>query len=1069
MLARGTLRNRYDRRQNFATRKPIGGTVPAIMSQALFSWIQVSDLHFGHGDAEYGWDQKLVLEQLKQDLPKLRDIGAPHPDAIFVTGDIAFSGAGRSADEYVLAKEWFDSVAKATNLEPKDIYLVPGNHDVNRAKDSGRVFRSLLADLRAQQDTREGRIDTALSNEGDKKLLAERMQSYLEFATKFGPFCDEQTLPPAHERLYWRKIIEARQGLRVRVVGLNTALVSADEKDEGKLQLGLAQVHAAVGETVGKDELVVILTHHPLRPWLFDGKKAEQALQSKAHVHIFGHVHEADLQSVRHGSSKTFIRMIAGAAHAEREAQGVPARHGYNVAAVMRREDGSLELRIWPRRWAEKKYEFRADMDLLEDGETSIAHPLPTVLSTPEPTPMMTNMTIPGNSEWLMGRFSAIWSGRNVFNSQLIFDISGSAGKVNLVLNKAQKYYVGRTTLRADEKTKNDGVLPSQRVSRDAALIELIEGRWWIEKTSKTSKLLVNTTIVDYGERHPLVHGTLVVVGDVVGEFRDSRYSELVAMSAVDPQTGLLSGDGIKCEVGLALSKNRTPLLLALHFGSDNVKAACSAARILHETLPLAPVGRIDSTVAILIENGSRVVDYLKLVRTLDGSSGLVAGYWKIEGQSTEAGARVDAAIGGLARIATADGFDKDAPIDLARYALQEASIEEVAEFARKERLTGGGMGLLLLDEFDHHGELGPAARTALELELREFVGGLLLANDRISRAGHGALALATHQPLTETLRKIVSGWRDKGPVLMGKVELPRSLRVLELDDSAARQLAANAAAFVNEMGKGPDAPGLPAPIAYWLDAAHVATSKLERGSALVKTVEATWRLLGCILVSAFWSMRKKKPLPRSSTETPWSHWSDVTIGAADALQSENDRVGELAKAVVYAWQSEKGALRLATKHAATLSKLLVARTDPEALNRETVSLELALHEVSAALRSLRSWSLAAVREARATDALGNVKHIHYIDFTGPHLTGISRRRTVMDINIAEFVYWVRWAEGVAIPLVPLIRYEKLPDSNVEALLFVENVPTEPGFYEYSNMLGNDKSKLEVHERQLAR
>jgi hypothetical protein len=74
-----------------------------------------------------------------------------------------------------------------------------------------------------------------------------------------------------------------------------------------------------------------------------------------------------------------------------------------------------------------------------------------------------------------------------------------------------------------------------------------------------------------------------------------------------------------------------------------------------------------------------------------------------------------------------------------------------------------------------------------------------------------------------------------------------------------------------------------------------------------------------------------------------------------------------------------------------------------------------------------------------------------------------------VDMSIAEFVYLVRWAEGVAIPLVPLVRYEKMPDSNVEALVFVDMIPTESGFYEYTSMLSSDRAKLEVTERQLAR
>ena len=36
-------------------------------ADVLFAWLQVSDIHAGHGDAAHGWDQKLVLETLRED------------------------------------------------------------------------------------------------------------------------------------------------------------------------------------------------------------------------------------------------------------------------------------------------------------------------------------------------------------------------------------------------------------------------------------------------------------------------------------------------------------------------------------------------------------------------------------------------------------------------------------------------------------------------------------------------------------------------------------------------------------------------------------------------------------------------------------------------------------------------------------------------------------------------------------------------------------------------------------------------------------------------------------------
>ena len=68
--------------------------------QPLFSWIHLSDIHIGHGGVTHVEDQKLVLDALRRDVERMRENGAPQPDAIFVTGDIAFSGACLGQDEY---------------------------------------------------------------------------------------------------------------------------------------------------------------------------------------------------------------------------------------------------------------------------------------------------------------------------------------------------------------------------------------------------------------------------------------------------------------------------------------------------------------------------------------------------------------------------------------------------------------------------------------------------------------------------------------------------------------------------------------------------------------------------------------------------------------------------------------------------------------------------------------------------------------------------------------------------------------------------------------------------------
>src|SRR3569832_1580209 len=140
--------------------------------ETLFGWVHVSDIHFGHGDASHGWDQRLVLAALRRDIKAIS--ASTRVDARFVTGDIACSGAGRSADEYDRAREWLIEAGKAAGVDPDHIFLVPGNHDVNRASDDRDPATGDL--VKALRDrTAPGRsIDEALKKDDQRRLLAGR-------------------------------------------------------------------------------------------------------------------------------------------------------------------------------------------------------------------------------------------------------------------------------------------------------------------------------------------------------------------------------------------------------------------------------------------------------------------------------------------------------------------------------------------------------------------------------------------------------------------------------------------------------------------------------------------------------------------------------------------------------------------------------------------------------------------------------------------------------------------------------------------------------------------------------
>jgi hypothetical protein len=325
----------------------------------------------------------MVLARLRKDLDDAREEGVPPTvDAILVTGDIAFSGGGRDPKEYADAKTWLLEIAAQFGLDARSVFVVPGNHDVNRGVDRDSITALVMNAIRGGNPE----LDTALGDAQQRTILASRMRGYLDFAAGFAPVCLDAA---QKDRLFWVHRLTSR-GLAVRLAGLNTALLSAGDDDLGKLRLGKQQLHEALGEPPAKGELVMVLTHHPLG-WLADAdsRYARDWIRNNAHVFLSGHVHEQATESVRGGGSVGgLVNVVAGAAHGERQASHeVPAGHGYSWGAVVHDGGGSLKLRIFPRLWSDRNTDFRLDVSNVPRNEKYAEHLLPVKLAAPPPPP----------------------------------------------------------------------------------------------------------------------------------------------------------------------------------------------------------------------------------------------------------------------------------------------------------------------------------------------------------------------------------------------------------------------------------------------------------------------------------------------------------------------------------------------------------------------------------------------------------------------------------------------------------------------------------------------------------
>ena len=249
---------------------------------------------------------------------------------------------------------------------------MPGNHDVERVleKDDAATFR-LVEELRHQQR----HLDEAFDDPSATAVLARRMRNYLDFATRLGPGPEGN---PAPEGLFWSRRRRIREGLSVRIVGLNTALLANDDHDERRLWLGRQQLSHAFAD-LEDDELVIVLSHHP-PGWLGDGAEVERWLSSRADLLLSGHTHDQRSLLTQFGGGRPFIHFSAGALH---EAPDTTAhdRFTFSFGAVSADNEGRLRLQVWPFTWTEH-LDFRPDPRYFQSPERpfvdySLDAPLP--------------------------------------------------------------------------------------------------------------------------------------------------------------------------------------------------------------------------------------------------------------------------------------------------------------------------------------------------------------------------------------------------------------------------------------------------------------------------------------------------------------------------------------------------------------------------------------------------------------------------------------------------------------------------------------------------------------------
>lgn len=245
--------------------------------QNVPTWLHISDLHFSDRER---FDRDLVLAGFLQSLPDLTS-RAGRPDFVIVSGDIA--NTGRKA-EYAHATEFFDALLARLSLTRRDIFVVPGNHDVDRARGAG-LARSL---------TTSSESDDYFDPGTPCLHVQERMSEFVSWHNSYFDgirhFDSKRSIQEVIE-------IEAK-GQRFSISLVNTASFSCGDDDNGKLWIGRRSA-GHLPESASTELIRLAVMHHPF-DWLHheEVQSVKYAFRECFDFVLTGHLHHNDMELV---------------------------------------------------------------------------------------------------------------------------------------------------------------------------------------------------------------------------------------------------------------------------------------------------------------------------------------------------------------------------------------------------------------------------------------------------------------------------------------------------------------------------------------------------------------------------------------------------------------------------------------------------------------------------------------------------------------------------------------------------------------------------------------------------
>ena len=318
------------------------------------TWLHLSDWHQKGKD----FDRQVVLRALLKDIRERNEISPTlgKLDFVIFSGDVAFSG---KSEEYETAKEqFFQPLLEASGLEPSKLFIVPGNHDLNRDD-----FSLLPSDLKKPLSG-EKEVQKWLTEDRKKDRLLDPFQAFSSFVREY---TGQEPSDYANVR---KMILEEKE---IALLGLNSAWMCGRNKDrigdKGHVIVGEPQIHDTL-EEIQKSDLKIAVLHHPF-DWLaeFDCDRIESRLRHSCDFILRGHQHKQRVE-ISKGTSGECVIIPSGACYDRRIPENPLYANSYNFVHLDLETGTGV---VFLRRWSDPRDKWLEDIDSCDDGKFEFA------------------------------------------------------------------------------------------------------------------------------------------------------------------------------------------------------------------------------------------------------------------------------------------------------------------------------------------------------------------------------------------------------------------------------------------------------------------------------------------------------------------------------------------------------------------------------------------------------------------------------------------------------------------------------------------------------------------------